>query len=227
MTPLFLHGAGCTGEVFSAQLPAFSGAHAPNLPGHLCDGSPKTIAEFADAVDAYVSEQRLDGVVLAGHSMGAAIAIESALRKPRWLGAAVLIGGGARMRVAPAFLDGLRTDFETTARTIAGYFYADDSPERIEAAVERMRTVGRDQTLRDFIACDAFDALERLGEITVPVLAVTGEADKLAPAKHALALAGRVPGAQARIIPGAGHFVMVERPAETNAVVAAFLAGLS
>lgn len=227
MTLLFLHGAGCTGEVFSAQLPAFPGAHAPNLPGHLCEGSPQSIAQFADAVDAYVVKHGLQRVVLAGHSMGAAIAIESALRKAPWLRAAVLIGGGARMRVAPAFLDGLRTDFEETAKTIAGYFYADDSPERIEAAVERMRSVGRDQTLRDFVACDVFDALERLGEITVPVLALTGEADKLAPAKHALALAGRVPGAQARIIPGAGHFVMVERPAETNAVAAAFLAGLS
>lgn len=227
MTLLFLHGAGCTGEVFSAQLPAFPGAHAPNLPGHLCEGSPQSIAQFADGVDAYVVKHGLQRVVLAGHSMGAAIAIESALRKAPWLRAAVLIGGGARMRVAPAFLDGLRTDFEETARTIAGYFYADDSPERIEAAVERMRSVGRDQTLRDFVACDVFDALERLGEITVPVLALTGEADKLAPAKHALALAGRVPGAQARIIPGAGHFVMVERPAETNAVAAAFLAGLS
>lgn len=227
MTLLFLHGAGCTGEVFSAQLPAFPSAHAPNLPGHLCEGSPQSIAQFADAVDAYVAQHRLQDVVLAGHSMSAAIAIETALRKAPWLRAAVLIGGGARMRVAPAFLDGLRTDFEETARTMAGYFYADDSPERIEAAVERMRSVGRDQTLRDFAACDAFEALERLGEITVPVLTVTGEADKLAPAKHALALADRVSGAQARIIPDAGHFVMVERPAETNAVIAAFLAGLS
>jgi len=227
VTLLFLHGAGCTGEVFAAQLPEFLGAAAPNLPGHLREGSPQSIPEFADAVEAYVRERRLNGVVLAGHSMGAAIAIELALRNPPWLRAAVLIGGGARMRVAPALLDGFRTDFEETARTIAGYFFAQNTPERIEAAVERMREVGRDQTLRDFIACDKFDALERLGEIAVPVLAVTGEADKLAPAKHALALAGRVPGAQARIIPDAGHFVMVERPAETNAAIAAFLAGLS
>ncbi|HKU67261.1 MAG TPA: alpha/beta hydrolase [Candidatus Baltobacteraceae bacterium] len=226
MTLLFLHGAGCTGEVFEAQTAAFAGAHAPNLPGHLCAGAPANIAQFADAVDAYARERRLGEVVLAGHSMGAAIAIESLLRKPPWLRASVLIGGGARMRVAPAFLEGLRTEFEPAARTLAGYFFAHASPERIDDAVERMLRVGPDQTLRDFAACDAFDALGRLGEITAPVLALSGEADKLAPAKHALALAGRVPGAQARIIPDAGHFVMVERPAETNAAIAAFLAGL-
>lgn len=226
MTLLFVHGAGCTGEVFEEQLAAFSGAHAPNLPGHLSSGAPQSIAEFADAIDTYVCEQGLHGVVLAGHSMGAAIAIETALRKAPWLRAAVLIGGGARMRVAPAFLEGLERDFDATARTIAAYFFADGSPERVDAAVARMLRVGREQTLRDFRASDAFDALERLGEISVPVFAVSGAADKLAPAKHAIALADRVPGAQARIIPSAGHFVMVERPAETNEAIAAFLAGL-
>lgn len=226
MTLVFIHGAGCTGEVFDAQIRALPDACAPNLPGHLCDGAPSSIEQFADAVDAYARERDLMHVVLAGHSMGAMIAIESALRKPAWLRAAILIGGGARMRVAPAILLGLESDFEATARTLAGYFFAERTPERTQAAVEMMQRVGQEQMLRDFRACDAFDALDRLGEISVPVLAVSGEADKLAPAKHAAALADRVPGARARIIQGAGHFVMVERPAETNEAIAAFLAGL-
>lgn len=227
MTLLFVHGAGCTHEVFAAQLDAFEGAHAPNLPGHLSGGSPSSVAEFADAIDSYVRENTLDRVVLCGHSMGSAIAIESALRKPSWLAGAVLLSGGARMRVAPAFLEGFANDFEATARTIAGYFFANASPQRIEASVAMMQQVGQAQTLRDFHACDAFDALGRLGEIALPVLVMTGEADKLTPVKYALTLADRVPGAAARILPGAGHFVMVERPTETNAAIAAFLDELS
>lgn len=227
MTLLFIHGAGCTPEVFDAQLRAFADSHAPDLPGHSCAGAPQSIAEFADAIDAYVRERELSAVVPCGHSMGGAIALELALRNPPWLRGAVLLGSGARMRVAPALLEGLQTAFETTARTIAGYFFAEPSQERIEAAVERMRQVGQAQTLRDFRACDAFDALDRLGSMTVPLLALTGEGDKMMPPKFALALADRVPGAQARIVSGAGHFVMVERPTETNEVIAAFLAGLS
>lgn len=226
MTTIFIHGAGCTGEVFEAQTRALTDASAPNLPGHLCDGTPSSIEQFADWVDAYARERELAEAVLAGHSMGAIIAIECALRKPAWLRAAILIGGGARMRVAPAILQGLENDFEGTARTVASAFYAERSPERTQASVEMMRRVGQEQALRDFRACDAFDALDRLGEISVPVLVISGEADKLAPAKHAAALADRVPGARARIIPGAGHFVMAERPAETNEAIAAFLAGL-
>lgn len=226
MTLLFIHGAGCTGEVFDAQSAAFPGSMAPNLPGHLCPGSPSTIEQFADAVEAYVRKHELTAVVLCGHSMGGAIAIELALRKPTWLAGVVLLGSGARMRVAPAFLAGLQSDFEPAARLIAGYFFAKPSPERIETAVAAMQRVGQAQTVRDFQACDAFDALERLGGISVPLLAVTGEADKMTPAKFALALADRVPGAQARILPGAGHFVMAERPTETNEAIAAFLRGL-
>lgn len=227
MTLLFVHGAGCTGEVFAAQRTAFAESEAPNLPGHLCAGSPSSVEEFADAIEAYVGERGLKSVVLCGHSMGAAIALETALRHPAWLQGLVLLAGGARMRVAPAFLNGFAHDFEATVRTVAGYFYADASLERIERSVELMQRVGQAQTLRDFQACDAFDCTERLAGIRVPLLAITGEADKLMPPKLAAALAGRVPGARARIVPGAGHFVMVERPMETNELIAAFLAGLS
>lgn len=226
MSILFIHGAGCTAEVFEQQLRAFADASAPNLPGHLCAGSPASIEEFASAVDQDVIERGLREVVLCGHSMGGAVALELALRKPSWLRAVVAIGSGLRMRVAPSFLEGLEKDFEDTARTIAGYFFSDPTPERVEQAVDRMRAVGAEQTLRDFRACNAFDATASVNDLDVPLLALTGELDQLMPATFAQALADRVPGAESRIVPGAGHFVMAERPTETNRAIRAFVAGL-
>lgn len=227
MTLLFIPGAGFTGDSFAEQLAAFPGSHAPDLPGHCSPGEAQSIAEFADFIASYIDERSLREVILCGHSMGAAVALELALRRHPAAAGLVLIGGGARLRVAPAIFERMETDFEQGARFVAGFFFAEPSPERIDWAVGSMQRVGQAQTLRDFHACDAFDALDRLGEVALPLLAVTGEHDKMTPPKFAQAFADRVPGAQARILEGAGHFAMVERPAETNAAIAAFLRGIA
>lgn len=227
MTLLFIHGAGFTGACFSEQLAAFSGSHAPDLPGHCSPGEPQSVTEFAKFMASYIEQRHLTDVVLCGHSMGGAVALELALRRHPALRALVLLGAGARLRVGPAIFERLEADFAEGTRFVAGFFFADPTPERIDWAAASMQRVGQQQTLRDFRACDAFDALDRLGEVALPLLAVTGDQDKMTPPKFAHAFADRVPGAQARILEGAGHFAMVERPAETNAAIAAFLRGIA
>lgn len=226
MTLIFVHGAGFAGSSFDGIRAGFPESEAPNLPGHLTSGSPSTIAEFADFLETYVRDNVTGEAVLCGHSMGGAVVIETLLRgnvQPR---AVILLGSGARLRVAPAILDQFEHDFPSAVRTVVQYFFAEPEPSKLTWAAGCMEQIGQAQTLRDFRACDAFDALERLGKIGVPVLALTGEADQMTPPKYAQALAGRVPRAQARIIPGAGHFAMVERPAETIEAIQAFLSGV-
>jgi pimeloyl-ACP methyl ester carboxylesterase len=102
-------------------------------------------------------------------------------------------------------------------------FFANPTPPMIEASVAQMLEVGQAQTIADFRACDAFDATTRLAGVAVPLLALTGEQDRLTPPKFATFLADRIPGAEARILPEAGHLAMVERPDETNAALRAFV----
>lgn len=224
MSLIFLHGAGCTGEVFERQRAAFPNAHAPNLPGHAAPGSADSIDAFSRYVVDYARDHALRDVVLAGHSMGGAIALTIAISGtlPELRGI-VAIGSGARLRVAPAILAGLAGAFEATISAVAGYFYESPAAADLEAAITAMRGTGAGQLLADFLACNSFDVLDRLDRITVPVLALTGAADRMTPPKYAQALADRIPGAQARIIDGAGHFVMRERPDATNAAISAFL----
>ena len=222
-TLLFVHGSGCTGDAFAHQLPEFDASIAPNLPGHAAPGSGASVAEFADFIEASIDERKLEDVVLCGNSLGGAIALEVALRRNTAVVAIVLLGSGSRLKVAPVFLEGLKVNFEATARQLAGYMFADPTPERLAYAVESMERVGAAQTLRDFEACNAFDVTERLAELSLPVLALTGELDAMTPPKYAHALAGRVPRCEVRIVPGAGHLVMMERPAETNDALRIFV----
>ncbi|HET9030465.1 MAG TPA: alpha/beta fold hydrolase [Candidatus Aquilonibacter sp.] len=220
---VFLHGAGCLPAVFDLQAAAFPDAIIPALPGHGVPGSPRSVGEFADAIERVLQTNGLRDAVLVGSSMGGAIALELALRHHPSVRGIVLLGSSAKLRVAPAIFDAIDTDFPAAARMLAGYFFADARPEWIDGAVAQMLAVGQAQTRRDFEACNSFDVLERLPEIAVPVLALTGEKDVMVPPKFAAAAADRIPGGQARIVPDAGHLLFIERPAETNDAVRAFV----
>ncbi len=67
---------------------------------------------------------------------------------------------------------------------------------------------------------------ERLRDVRTPTLVVTGDNDYFIPARFSRKIADAVPGARYREIPGGGHIPFIEKPAETAAAVAGFLAGL-
>jgi 3-oxoadipate enol-lactonase len=222
---VFIHGSGCTGSVFAAQAAVFPGSYAVDLPGHGTPPlqEPASIALYADAIERELETRGIEGAVLCGNSMGGAIALEVGLRKNPRVGAIVMLGSGSKLRVAPALFESFERDFEAGVRGVVPMFFANPTPALIETSVAEMLAVGQAQTVADFRACDAFDATERLGDLAVPLLALTGEQDRLTPPKYAAFLADRVPGAEARILPDAGHLAMVERPDQTNAALRAFV----
>jgi pimeloyl-ACP methyl ester carboxylesterase len=66
-------------------------------------------------------------------------------------------------------------------------------------------------------------AIDRLGEIRAPVVAILGESDM--PGIHTIVerIGKEVPGARVERFPGVAHMVNLERPAEFDDIVEAFL----
>jgi len=81
--------------------------HLIDLPGCSGSGEPPhemTVAEFADAVAAWLTAQQLAPVLLAGQSSGTQVAAEAALRAPEHVAGVVLVGptvDPAARRLAP------------------------------------------------------------------------------------------------------------------------------
>ena len=76
---------------------------------------------------------------------------------------------------------------------------------------------------RQWEAVQAWDAWERLGSISCPVLVLHGSEDRLVAPDNARMLADRIPGAQLALLEGAGHVYHAEQPEAADAAVLAFL----
>jgi 3-oxoadipate enol-lactonase len=66
-------------------------------------------------------------------------------------------------------------------------------------------------------------ALPRLAEIRVPVLLLVGDADIPDVHAHAGAIEAGIPGARRVVVPGVGHLMYLERPAEFSRLVTGFI----
>jgi len=231
-TLLFLHGAGGSHHTFRDQWAGMKGSARlviPDLPGHAgSSGSPfETISESADWVRDFAKQMGLSKFILIGHSMGGAIAIQSALNKLPGIEALVLAGTGARLKISPVILEGIGGRYREFAPELVEWMMSPETSADLRDDVLKDVLSTRPETyLADFRACNGFDAMERLGEIRVPTLVVNGDADRLTPLKYGQYLATNVPGAVLKILHGTGHLAMLERPTEFNAVITAFLHSL-
>jgi pimeloyl-ACP methyl ester carboxylesterase len=227
--PLMLvHGSGGTLLHWPPELRRLDNAavYALDLPGHGQSGGAANISviEKAEAVLAVLADARRERAVIGGHSLGSAIALTLALMRPDRVAGLVLVGAGAKLRVTPEILDHALTDFPQAVNSVIEYAFGSAAPGRlVKLARERMLETAPQVLLGDLAACDAFDVRERLGEIHVPTLILCGDEDRLTPPKYAQFLAERIPGAELKLFPRAGHMVMLEQPEAVTAAVAEFM----
>ncbi len=226
---VFVHGAGDSHLLWNGQLAAFADvtrAIALDLPGHgRSHGAGRaTILDYALTVRAFLDALKIDRAILVGNSMGGAIAQSLAVEFPARVVGLALVGTGAKLRVAPQFLQGLATDFETTARVLVeNYFAPNASPHLRAKSLEQLVRTGSIVAFGDFAACDTFDLRERIPTISAPTLVLCGAQDKMTPPRASEYLAQHIPRAQLVILPDAGHLPMLEQPRAFDAALCAWL----
>lgn len=212
---VLIHGAGGSRLHWPPQLRRMAGAtvYTVDLPGHGRSEGPgcETIEGYGEAVTAFLDEVGVGSTVLVGHSMGGAVAQMLGLQERDRVSALVLVGTGARLRVAPAILEGIEQDFEQVVDLITEYAWSSGTdPALSRLGRKALRETGPDVLRGDFLACDRFDVMDRLGEIEAPTLVVGASADQLTPLKYSRFLCEQIPDAQLVAIEGAGHMVMLE-----------------
>ena len=155
----------------------------------------------------------LRGLFLVGHSMGGAIVQTLAITHPEVIRGIVLVGTGARLKVLPAVLNGIKDKFEETVKKIVRFAFSRKAPrELIEAGIEHLMKCRPRVLYADFLACDRFDLMKEVSKIDLPTLIVCGEEDEMTPVKYSEFLHHHIRSSKLEVLPDAGHMVMMEIP---------------
>lgn len=228
---VFIHGAGGSQLSWGFQKAFFEKDFNPvliDLPGHGESGGEgeEDIGRYANHIHSFLACLGLEKPILVGHSMGGAIVQTFAITYPELIRGMVLVGTGARLKVLPAILDGIKNDFEETVRTIVRFaFSRKASPELIEGGIEHLMRCRPEVLHGDFTACNRFDLLKQVKEIRLPALILCGEEDGLTPPVYAEFLHQQIESSKLEILPDAGHMVMMESPEAFNRKIREFILG--
>jgi pimeloyl-ACP methyl ester carboxylesterase len=241
---VLLHGGALDGRMWAPQFATLTQAGfravAMDARGHGHSTTPT--APFRQCDDVAELVQRLGGgpAILAGVSMGAGAAVDTALEHPELVSAVVAVGAGTN---EPTFTDPFllnifaawqrAQEHQDVEAWLDAFLLTAAGPHRSLDEVDpevvgRLREMGR-HTIVTHTQPEAVQpehvvgSWERLGEVRAPVLAVLGELDASDHQEMGRRLAASVQHGRATVIAGTAHYPMMERPEEFDRVLLSFL----
>ncbi|MDW7738625.1 MAG: alpha/beta hydrolase [Bacillota bacterium] len=223
---LFCHGSGGGHHHWLFQLKNLPDSLEPiavDLPGHgRSEGPPASnIETYRDWLHQFTESLKLKDFLLAGHSMGGAIAMAYAMKYPDHVLGLVLIGTGCRLKVLPELLSSLKK--ETMPADFIQYLYGENaSDELLNRAREELTATNPVLLYSDLSACNNFNITDKLALIMQPSLVICGSKDLLTPVKYSRFLSDKLPRGEIDIITDAGHMAMIEKPDEVNNSIVLF-----
>jgi pimeloyl-ACP methyl ester carboxylesterase len=230
MRLVMLHGSGACGDVWHYQKQRFPGSDAVDLPGHPVGKLCTSIEEYSDWMHAYIRHNGYRDVVLAGHSLGGGITLMHACKYPEDLRAIILVGSGARLRVLPAIIEAIRAkldDPDGWMKKLVEPLYATVEDNVRKIILTKLVAVGPAAQLNDFMCCDKFDIMDRIGQVAMPALAIVGDRDNMTPPKYSQYLVKSMPNCSMTVIEGAGHLSFLEQPEQVNLAIEGFISELA
>ena len=230
---ILVHGWTCDMNFWRSQVPDFaeqSRVVAIDLPGHGASDKPQvnySMDYFARAIDAVMTDAKVDKAVLVGHSMGTPVIRQFYRKYPEKTLALVIVDGGLRPF-------GKREQMEQFIAPLRGPNYKQAASQFVDMMLGPVKSAELRQEIKtsmlstpQHVAVSAMDAMadESIwGEdpIKVPVLAILARSP-FWPADNEQFYRRLAPNLDYQMWDGVSHFLMMEKPAEFNQSVLGFM----
>jgi len=253
---ILLHGFGATlyswhavtpglaemGRVIAFDRPAFGLTERP-LPDNW-RSNPYTPEAQAELVINLMDKLEIEQAVLVGNSAGGAIAADAALRYPERIDALILVdaaifsGGGTPSLVRPLLQTpqmqrvGPLVVRAASKQLTEGIFLAWHNPDNIPAETFAAYDVSTqvddwDKAFWQLVkASQAPKLADRLDELTMPTLVISGDDDRLVPLEQSIRLGEEIDSAETAVLPNCGHLPQEECPDDFMTAVTSFVENL-
>ncbi len=217
-----LHGGGVDSRFFDQNVVAFAERFqviTTDLWGHgrTADREgPFSLESFANDIGELIERVAGGPGHVLGHSIGAAVALTLAMRRPELVRKLVVVSGGFDHE-AEITRQGMDLD-QMVEGTVAflGTRYGEVSPD----GEDHFPIVVR----KDFELSarePAYTALE-IGAVKQRTLVMVAD-DDIVSLEHSLEFYRALPSAELAVVPGTSHFLLQEKPALCNAIILDFL----
>jgi pimeloyl-ACP methyl ester carboxylesterase len=232
-TIVFIHGAQNDHSVWGGLSRHFAdhghNVLALDLPGHGRSAGPAlaTVEAMAAWLLALLDAAGVPRAILAGHSMGSLIALETACQAPQRVAGLALLGTSYPMKVSDALLATARDDEAAAIDMVVLWSHSILSPalNTSRRLMQRLSEKNPEQLFyTDFSACNAYANGERAAaSVACPTLFVLGRRDVMTPARSASNLTAAIKHGKIVNV-DAGHAMMAEQPGAVLDALAAFAA---
>lgn len=234
---VFLHCWTGNKAFFFEQVKEFSSEYrciCLDFPGHGDSGECEeySVEGFGEIAVGLLEKLGVEEAVFAGHSLGGMVCFYLALEHPEMVRGLILLdttsylSGFLEQRLVAAVAVPLgRFGFKLGKGVVAGV--AATHPlagprARIITGRECSKVSNRAVSMT-LNSARKYNVTPRLGEIGCPALIVVGTGDVLADMRHALRMARRLPDSTLKVVRGAGHMALFEKPKVVNRAIRSFL----
>jgi len=194
---------------------------------------PYSMEQHAEDLAGLMNALEIKKAHIAGISYGAEISMVFAAMFPEMTQSLIVIDGVSEIhpllkaQTMPWLMAAENNDPELLLKTSYHMNFAEEwiikNQAFIDTSVERYAEIDMSAFVQLMNAFYGLDITDKLSEIKTPTLVIAGEEDLIKGRDYAQIIADNIPDSELVLVPGAGHALCLEKPAELNTLLLGFV----